>query len=677
MFPGGTHPHEGVNGKAVNSGNAIRELPAPARVVIPLSQHIGAPCKPIVQRGDLVLAGQKIGEAGGFVSAPVHSSVSGKVVGIEPVELANGSTVSAVVIENDFQNNWVELHPAEHPETLTAQELQTIVREAGIVGMGGATFPTQVKITPPKGKTIEKLVINGAECEPYLTADHRLMLEKPAEIIDGIHLMMLALDVKEAHVGVENNKMDAVEALRAAAKNVEGITIHDLPVRYPQGGEKQLVYALTRRKVPTGGLPLDVGCVVSNVGTVYAIQQAIREGRPLVQRVTTVGGLVNNPGNFLVSVGTPIDTLLEACGGMQSGARMLISGGPMMGMAITRTDIPVTKGTSGVLVLGEEAVDPVESACINCGRCLRACPMQLMPTLLDRCVRADRYDEAEKYGIAFIHQELNIWPNLSILENLFLMQNITNSFGMLDFKKMRRLAEEKCGQIGITLPFDAEAGECSVGQQQMTEIMRNLMLDAKVVIMDEPTAALTERETEKLFAVMHALKDKGVAIVYISHRMEEVFAHCDTITVMRDGYAISSKPTRETNMEQVVRDMVGRSITEYYPGRTNEPGEIVLEVKTFNVADNVILAKEFNVIRAAALFKLCTDSGSAHVNNVFRACFKAVFDLDREFDGQSADGSSDVFHSFFLSASIRATRPSFNIEHFHHQAAALISLRRS
>ena len=189
--------------------------------------------------------------------------------------------------------------------------------------------------------------------------------------------------------------------------------------------------------------------------------------------------------------------------------------------------------------------------------------------------------EAEKCGIAFIHQELNIWPNLSILENLFLMQNVTNSFGMLDFKKMRRLAEEKCSQMGITLPFDAEAGECSVGQQQITEIMRNLMLDAKVVIMDEPTAALTERETEKLFAVMHALKDKGVAIVYISHRMEEVFAHCDTITVMRDGYAISSKPTRETNMEQVVRDMVGRSITEYYPGRTNEPGEIVLEVKNF------------------------------------------------------------------------------------------------
>lgn len=187
--------------------------------------------------------------------------------------------------------------------------------------------------------------------------------------------------------------------------------------------------------------------------------------------------------------------------------------------------------------------------------------------------------DAENHGIAFIHQELNIWPNLSILENLFLMKQITNSFGILDTKKMRKLAEEKCAQIGIELPLDAEAGECSVGQQQMTEIIRNLMLDAKVVIMDEPTAALTERETAKLFEVMHALKDKGVAIVYISHRMEEVFTHCDTITVMRDGHSISSRPTRSTTMEAVVQDMVGRAITEYYPGRTTEPGEVVLEVK--------------------------------------------------------------------------------------------------
>ena len=399
MFPGGTHPHEGVGGKAVNSGNAIRELPAPKRVVIPLSQHIGAPAKALVKKGDAVLIGQKIGEAGGFVSAPVHASVSGKVVGIEDVELASGASVPAVVIENDFQDTWAELHPAEHPETMTAQELQAIVREAGIVGMGGATFPTSVKLTPAKGKTIEKLIINGAECEPYLTADHRLMLEKPAQIIDGIRLIMLALEIKEAIVGVEDNKMDAIEALTASARNADGITIKALPVMYPQGGEKQLVYATTRRKVPTGGLPLDVGCVVCNVGTVYAVQQAIREGKPLVQRVTTMGGLVNNPGNFLVRVGSTVKDLIDACGGLQSGARVLISGGPMMGMAINRTDVPVTKGTSGVLALGEEAVEPAESPCINCGRCVQTCPMRLVPTKLDLLVRNDKYDEAEKAGV--------------------------------------------------------------------------------------------------------------------------------------------------------------------------------------------------------------------------------------------------------------------------------------
>ena len=371
-FPrGGVHPSDNKLSRA----EAVEVLALPDVVNVPLSQHIGAPAVAKVAKGDKVKVGELIAEAAGFVSANIHAPVSGTVTGVDMLPNGQGIRQMMITIKREG-DDWAEgIDRSEtivRECTLSAQVIVARIKDAGIVGMGGATFPTQVKITPPKGKTIEKLVINGAECEPYLTADHRLMLEKPAEIIDGIHLMMLALDVKEAHVGVENNKMDAVEALRAAAKNVEGITIHDLPVRYPQGGEKQLVYALTRRKVPTGGLPLDVGCV---------------------------GGLVNNPGNFLVSVGTPIDTLLEACGGMQSGARMLISGGPMMGMAITRTDIPVTKGTSGVLVLGEEAVDPVESACINCGRCLRACPMQLMPTLLDRCVRADRYDEAEKYGI--------------------------------------------------------------------------------------------------------------------------------------------------------------------------------------------------------------------------------------------------------------------------------------
>lgn len=397
LFPGGTHPHEGVNGKDVNGGNAIVELPAPARVVIPLQQHIGAPAKALVKKGDVVLMGQKIGEADGFVSAPVHASVSGKVVAIEEIENPNGSRTQAVVIENDYQDAWVELHPAQHPETMSAAELQAAIREAGIVGMGGAGFPTSVKLTPGEGKTIEQLIINGAECEPYLTADHRLMLEKAAQIIDGVRLIMLALDVKSAIIGVEKNKPDAIAALRASC--VDGITVKALPVMYPQGGEKQLVYATTRRKVPTGGLPLDVGCVVCNVGTVYAVQQAIREGKPLIQRVTTMGGLVNNPGNFLVRIGTSVATLIEACGGLKSDAKMLISGGPMMGAALYSADVPVTKTTSGVLALGQEAIDPEENPCINCGRCVSTCPMKLVPTKLDLLVRNGDFEQAEKCGV--------------------------------------------------------------------------------------------------------------------------------------------------------------------------------------------------------------------------------------------------------------------------------------
>ena len=399
MFPGGMHPHEGVNGKAVNSGNAIQELPAPQRVVIPLSQHIGAPANALVKKGDTVLMGQKIAEAGGYVSAPVHASLSGKVVGIENVEVANGTVVPAIVIENDFQDNWVELKPAAHPETMSAAELQEIIREAGIVGLGGATFPTSVKLTAPKGKTIEKIIVNGAECEPYLTADHRLMLEKPAQIIDGLHLIMLALDIKEAIIGVEDNKMDAIQALLAACKGVDGIKVQALPVMYPQGGEKQLVYATTRRKVPTGGLPVDVGCVVCNVGTIYAVQQAIREGKPLIQRVATMGGLVNNPGNFLFRIGTMVENLIEACGGLQPDVVKLISGGPMMGAAMPHAKIPMTKGTSGILALGKEAAEKPENPCINCGRCVSACPMRLVPTKLDLLVRNGNYEEAEKNGV--------------------------------------------------------------------------------------------------------------------------------------------------------------------------------------------------------------------------------------------------------------------------------------
>ncbi len=397
MFPGGVHPHESVNGKSVNGGNAIVKLPAPPRVIIPLSQHIGAPAKAVVKKGDMVKIGQVIGETNGYVSASVHASVSGKVWDVQPCLLASGVSVPAVIIDNDYKEEWVELTPAANPDALTADELRKIVTDAGIVGLGGATFPTAVKLNPAQGKTIEKLLINGAECEPYLTADHRLMLEKAGEIIRGISIVMKAIGIKEAIIGIEDNKPDAIAALTEAA--TEGITVKALPVRYPQGGEKQLVYALTKKKVPAGGLPLDVGIVVCNVGTIYAIQQAVCEGRPLIERVTTVGGLVEKPGNFMVRIGSTVEQLLDACGGVQQGVKQLIYGGPMMGMAIARTDIPVTKGCSGILALGEEAKEPQESACIRCGRCLRACPMKLMPAKLDALSRMQRFEDAEKLGV--------------------------------------------------------------------------------------------------------------------------------------------------------------------------------------------------------------------------------------------------------------------------------------
>ena len=399
LFPGGVHPHEGKGGKKDNQSNPIAVLPAPQRLTIPLSQHTGAPAKPIVQKGDRVLVGQKIGEPASFVSAAVHSSVSGTVVEIGTCTNFGGAEVPCVVIENDYKDEWAPLHPAEHPETLSAAEMVQIIREAGIVGMGGATFPTPVKLTIAPDKHLEFFVINGAECEPYLTADHRLMLEKPTQIIDGIRLLMNAFGVHETMIGVEDNKADAIDALRAAAADVEGIKVVALPVRYPQGGEKQLVYALTKRVIPGGGLPIDAGCVVLNVGTVYAIDEAVRKGIPLIQRVTTAGGLMNNPGNYLVRIGTPVRTLINACGGTQPHVRTLISGGPMMGTAFVNIDIPITKGCSGILALDKSAIDVDESACIRCGRCMRACPMHLQPAQMDRLIRVENFDELDRIGV--------------------------------------------------------------------------------------------------------------------------------------------------------------------------------------------------------------------------------------------------------------------------------------
>ena len=397
-FPGGIHPHEGKGGKAATAGLPIVEAPLPSRVTIPLQQHIGAPCKPLVQKGDYVKVGQMIGEPVGYVSAAIHASVSGTVVDVMPCIVANGTQVNAVVIDNDHTDTWVDLTPVQNPENITAQELSDLCRKLGIVGMGGATFPTAVKLAVPADKKVDTLLINGAECEPYLSADHRLMVEKAEGIVAGIRLVKNALNVTTVKIGVEKNKPDAIDALKACLKDDDGIEVVGLKVQYPQGGEKQLTYALTGRKVRTGGLPLDIGVIVMNVGTCYAINRAVYEGRPVIDRIVTVGGTVTNPANYNVRIGSPVEWLLDTSEGMLPETRMLIYGGPMMGMAISRHDIPITKGCSGVLALDKLAALAEEGPCIRCGRCVEACPMLLSPTMLDKYMRKGMYDEAEAAG---------------------------------------------------------------------------------------------------------------------------------------------------------------------------------------------------------------------------------------------------------------------------------------
>ncbi len=396
-FPGGIHPREGAGGKAATAGLPIVEPPKPARVMIPLQQHIGAPCKCLVQKGDAVRLGQMIGEPVGAVSAAVHASVSGRVVDCQPCLMPNGTQQDCVIIDNDFEDAWVELHPASSPESLSGKELADIARNAGIVGLGGATFPYGVKLSVPEGKKVDTLVLNGAECEPYLSADHRTMVEHTREIVKGAKLIQRSLQIPRMLIAIEDNKPDALEAMKAATQDDREIEVVSLPARYPQGGEKQLVYALTGRVVKMGGLPLDIGVIVSNVGTAFALYQAVYEGRPLIDRVVTVGGCVGKPANYRVRIGTPVEWLIETSEGLQPQTRMLIYGGPMMGMALGRQDIPVTKACSGILALDKASAPAAEeSPCIRCGQCVRACPVQLTPYLIDRYMRKDMYDEADR-----------------------------------------------------------------------------------------------------------------------------------------------------------------------------------------------------------------------------------------------------------------------------------------
>ncbi|MFC1983539.1 electron transport complex subunit RsxC [Chloroflexota bacterium] len=370
----------------------------PEKVIIPLQQNIGAPCEAVVKRGDKVLIGQKIGDSERFVSAPVHATVSGEISATTMVvNPPTGQLVTALVITSDGEDTWTKLEAAEKPDTLSTKEILERIREAGIVGMGGATFPTHVKLAPPEGKKIDTLILNGCECEPYITSDHRLMLEYGATILSGLNIIKKVLSPDTVYIAIEDNKEDAIdhmEKLIAVAGLQDSFKVISLKSKYPMGAEKTLIYNILGREVPIGGLPLDVGVVVHNVSTAKAICEAIFEGKPFVDRVVTVTGAVKTPKNLLVRLGTPLRDLIDYCGGMDGEASEVILGGPMMGISQPDLDSPVTKGTNCVLVKESRLIK--EQDCISCGRCVDVCPMSLMPTTLAKYAKAGRYDDCKE-----------------------------------------------------------------------------------------------------------------------------------------------------------------------------------------------------------------------------------------------------------------------------------------
>lgn len=398
---GGVHPAE----NKLSAAQAIEILGLPKQAVFPLSQHIGAPAVPCVAKGDVVKVGTKIAEAGGFVSAAIFSSVSGKVAKIDSIIDASGYRKPAIFIDvegDEWEEGIDRSTNLVKESSLTPEEIVAKIKDAGVVGMGGACFPTHVKLCPPPGSVANCVIINAVECEPYLTADHRLMLEKADEILVGVSLLMKAAKVSKGYVGIENNKPDAIKLMQEKAASYPGIEIVPLKVKYPQGGEKQLIDAVIGRQVPAPpAIPISVGAVVQNVGTAYAVYEAVMKNKPLFERIVTVTGKsVSKPSNFLTRMGTPMSQLIEAAGGLPDDTGKVIGGGPMMGKALMNIEVPICKGSSGVLIMNEKEAKRGETKpCIRCAKCVSACPMGLEPFLLSVLSSHEEWERAEKEDI--------------------------------------------------------------------------------------------------------------------------------------------------------------------------------------------------------------------------------------------------------------------------------------
>jgi len=392
----GVHPPEGK----ISASREIQEFPLPKQVIIPFSQHTGKPATPLVKKRQDVKTGEKIGEAAGFISAPVHSSVTGKVKALETVLLPNGTSTLAAFIEVTGEDEFAEpTWPMKEISQLTPDDVRTIAREAGIVGLGGAVFPTAVKISPPKEYPIDSVIVNGAECEPYLTSDHRLMVEHAQEILTAAELLKNTVGASRGYIAIEDNKPDAIESFEKLVNGVKGWEVVSLKTRYPQGAEKSLIKVILGREVPMGGLPFHVGALVQNVGTLYALYEAAVKGIPLIKRVVTVtGDGVTQPSNFLVRIGTNMREVLEAAGADLENAEKLIVGGPMMGISVKTPEIPVLKSTSGIIIMRKVYKGKVYP-CLYCGRCVYACPLSITTTRLVKYIQAEMWDQAKAFGL--------------------------------------------------------------------------------------------------------------------------------------------------------------------------------------------------------------------------------------------------------------------------------------